>query len=366
MTKKESSLQNHTAAQTHVTVADNLPVTPDHLVIDESLRPTAEKYMRGLRDGIANNTKIAIMRVLRQYVNFCYTNHFMMFPLDEDVVLRFIDDRLLSGVLIRTAQNDISLLKAIDAALLNVKESGIHNSKQIQRKLRPGFDKEVALSDAHNAETVVIKKDRPASQAYPIHFMTIQNWFNANADRHEDFDFIRNYALFLVAYDGMLRISEMEQVDIDHVNINDNLLYIPCSKNDQDGEGTFVYLSDITVAAVKDWQALLADHDLNESALFWGFYPAKTMRLRGRLTIKGIEKLVKKEFGSQCSGHSFRVGSTQDQASMGISNRQIMDSGRWNSEVMVSKYTRMISPKASGQAEFHAMLKKGVEPKFQD
>ena len=86
----------------------------------------------------------------------------------------------------------------MDASILNKARSPLTDSRLVSLALKPRRE----------------GGDRAKNKAYPIHFKTIDDWYSSNQNRHDDFDFIRANALFRIAYDGLLRISEIEDLTV--------------------------------------------------------------------------------------------------------------------------------------------------------
>ena len=152
---------------------------------------------------------------------------------------------------------------------------------------------------------------------------------------------LRDAAIVAVASDALLRVSELEALDVHDVNLTDQTVLIRRSKTDQEGEGVVQYLGEPTVARVRAWKDAAA---LAEGALFRPLL--KSGRLReGRLTRRSIRRIIirrAREAGvkGRISGHSLRVGSAQSLASAGASLVEMQLAGRWRSPVMPGRYAR--------------------------
>ncbi len=316
-----------------------IAVDMNELIVEDSLRPTLQRNLQLFIAASAENTKKNLARVMRHYQVFCYQNQCLMFPLQEETVLAFIDYRVSMGVLLRTINTDVHLLKSLDASILNQSHSSIGDSRLVGLALKPRQ-----------------KNGDPAKKkAYPIHHQTIDEWYSSNQSRHDDFDFIRANAIFRVAYDGLLRISEIESLTVASIRFKTSRLFLPFSKTDKDAEGAYLYLSEETLSAVKRWIGLLS---VTESdPLFWSFFAGKAMKLRGPLKVVGIYNLIKKELGLACSGHSFRIGACEDMTEMGINEGGIMNAGRWKDPKMPAHYAAEINAGKSGMAEMDRLRK---------
>ena len=152
---------------------------------------------------------------------------------------------------------------------------------------------------------------------------------------------LRDAAIIAVASDALLRVSEVEALDVADVDLDEQTVLIRRSKTDQEAEGVVQFLGEPTVARVGAW---LARAGIEEGALFRGVY--KGGRLRpGRLTERSIRSIIArwgKAAGveGRISGHSLRVGGAQSLATAGASLVEMQIAGRWQSPVMPGRYAQ--------------------------
>jgi integrase len=155
----------------------------------------------------------------------------------------------------------------------------------------------------------------------------------------------RERALLCVAYDTMARRSELvafDFADIEFMPNGSGTMLIRRSKTDAAGEGTSAYLSHETVKWLKKW---LDAAGIDDGAIFRRLIGQNRVgeRLHADI-IAGIYKRVARWVGmpakqvDQVSGHSVRVGATQDLLSLNIDLASIMQSGRWKSSRMPMRY----------------------------
>ena len=108
------------------------------------------------------------------------------------------------------------------------------------------------------------------------------------AERSGDLAGLRDAAVVAVGSDALLRVSEIEALDVGDVDLADQTVLIRRSKTDQEGEGVVQYLGEPTVARVRAWMEAAA---LAEGPLFRPLY--KSGRLReGRLTQRSIRSII--------------------------------------------------------------------------
>jgi len=167
----------------------------------------------------------------------------------------------------------------------------------------------------------------------------------------------RERALLCVAYDTMARRSELVALNVEDMEFladGTGRALIRRSKTDQAGEGASAYLSAESVKWLEKW---LGDAPIAEGALF--------RRLIGRHQvgprlhadqIADIYKRVASWIGMpaeevvEVSGHSIRVGATQDLLALNIDLASVMQAGRWKSTYMPMRYGESVLAARGGMA----------------
>jgi len=177
----------------------------------------------------------------------------------------------------------------------------------------------------------------------------------------------RERALICVAYDTMARRSELVAFDLDDFQFltdGTGRALIRRSKTDQVGEGNAAYLSRTTVRHLKLW---LATAEITEGAVFRrviGRGTAKDLpggrgRIAERLAVDAIAQAFKRvakwikmpaEEVEQVSGHSIRVGATQDLLALNIDLASVMQAGRWKTNRMPMRYGEHVLAARGGMA----------------
>jgi integrase len=177
----------------------------------------------------------------------------------------------------------------------------------------------------------------------------------------------RERALICVAYDTMARRSELVAFDLDDFQFltdGTGRALIRRSKTDQVGEGNTAYLSRTTVRYLKLW---LDAAEISEGAVFRrvvGRGTAKDMpsgrgRIAERLSVDAIAQAFKRvaewikmpaEEVGQVSGHSIRVGATQDLLALNIDLASVMQAGRWKTNRMPMRYGEHVLAARGGMA----------------
>ena len=177
----------------------------------------------------------------------------------------------------------------------------------------------------------------------------------------------RERALICVAYDTMARRSELVKFDVDDFRFltdGTGRALIRRSKTDQVGEGNTAYLSRTTVRYLKLW---LDAAEITEGAVFRRvigrgtaqYLPAGRGRIAERLAVDAIAQAFKRvakwiklpeEEVAQVSGHSIRVGATQDLLALNIDLASVMQAGRWKTNRMPMRYGEHVLAARGGMA----------------
>ena len=177
---------------------------------------------------------------------------------------------------------------------------------------------------------------------------------------------LRNRALLAVAYDAMLRRSELvalQVVDMTMDRSGSASLLVRRAKNDPDGGGATLYLHRDTVKLVRAWldASGIASGRLFRSVTKGGAVgeslgPGQVPRIfRAMAERAGLPSDVVRRI----SGHSPRVGAAQDMIASGIATPAIMQAGRWRSASMVQRYGERLLARRNGAAQLARLQKRG-------
>ena len=168
----------------------------------------------------------------------------------------------------------------------------------------------------------------------------------------------RNRALVAVAYDTMLRRSELTAARLadlaPHVHGGATLL-VRRGKTDGDGRSATVYIARDSAELLADWlrRASLAGGRLFRSvskggAVAEGLHPSQVPRIfKAMARTAGLPL----DIVDGLSGHSTRVGAAQDMIAAGIEMPAILQAGRWKTAAMVSRYGERLLAGRSGAAQ---------------
>jgi len=178
---------------------------------------------------------------------------------------------------------------------------------------------------------------------------------------------LRERAMLCVAYDAMTRRSELIAIDVEDLKLLEDgtgRLLIRRSKTDQAGEGHVAYLSRQTVGFLKAW---LKAAGIKEGPVFRRIIGRGTVtydkkgkgRIGGRLSPEAVARAFKAvarylklpaEDIEGISGHSVRVGATQDLLALNVDLASVMREGRWTTVRMPMRYGEHVMAARGGMA----------------
>jgi integrase len=191
-------------------------------------------------------------------------------------------------------------------------------------------------------------------QAHPLGWKEIKEFIESagNGLRAD-----RERAMLCIAYESLARRGELVALEVRDLDFNPDgtgQALIRRGKTDAEGQGRVAYMSRETVRWLKVW---LEHAGISEGAVF--------RRLIGQHQVGGplnpgsiapIFKRVAQWIGmpartvGRVSGHSTRVGATQDLAALDIDLAAITQAGGWKSTRMPLQYAEKINAARSGMA----------------
>lgn len=155
---------------------------------------------------------------------------------------------------------------------------------------------------------------------------------------------LRNAALIAIAYDTLLRRSELVSLrieDLERAADGSGTILVRRSKADQEGDGAIKYLAHDTMVHIDAW--LLAAQ-LGTGPLFRpltkGGRPGRTALGAAEVSrvFRDIAAAAGLKLARLPSGHSTRVGATQDMFAAGFELLEVMQAGSWKTPAMPARY----------------------------
>ena len=201
-------------------------------------------------------------------------------------------------------------------------------------------------------------KGRRQAQALGLTWPLRECLLKATGDRLID---ARNRALVAVAYDTLLRRSELAALQVSDLALETTgaaTVLVRNGKTDAEGRGAVLYLARDSVAMVREW---LVRSGVSQGRLFRSLRRGELGEALDPSQIPRIYKAMARRAGLEAeavdrlSGHSTRVGAAQDMIACGIELPAILQAGRWKSTAMVNRYGERLLAHRSGAAQLARM-----------
>jgi integrase len=266
---------------------------------------------------------------------FCESRNEPYLPADPKTIRAFIEDQVKVGKKAATIKRYVATIARVHIA------AGL---------LNPCSSEAVRLGLRKMGRETSARQD----QAHPLGWNDIKEFIESAG---EGLRADRERAMLCVAYETLARRGELvalEVRDLDFHPDGTGQALIRRGKTDSDGKGTVAYLSRETVRRLKVW---LEHAEISEGAVFRRLIGSG--QVGGPLnpgSIAPIFKRVAQWIGmparivGQVSGHSTRVGATQDLAALDIDLAAITQAGGWKSTRMPLQYAERINVARSGMA----------------
>jgi integrase len=313
------------------------------------LAPTAllyiAKWWERAQGAYPPNTRKAWACDWASFTSFCRANGLCPLPASPDTVAAFVQfcrQSLKKPATVRRYLSTIAL------------------AHRVAKLMNPCDDEAVGLEIKGFTNAVGVRQ----RQARALGWEQIRLFLDTAG---ESLPATRERALICVAYDTMARRSELVAFDVDDFQFltdGTGRALIRRSKTDQVGEGNAAYLSRTTVRYLKLW---LDAVEITEGAVFRRVIGRGTAedlpngrgRIAQRLSVDAIAQAFKRvakwikmpaEEVAQVSGHSIRVGATQDLLALNIDLASVMQAGRWKTNRMPMRYGEHVLAAKGGMA----------------
>ncbi|MCJ2032133.1 tyrosine-type recombinase/integrase [Methylobacterium sp. J-043] len=328
-TADPASEPSRDASAVPVPQAEALPLSSELLI--ERL----EGHARAARGAFADNTVRAFAADSRIFAAWCREAGRAMLPATPDTVAAFVD-----------AQAELKSRATVERYRSSI--AALHRAAGLQN---PCADEIVRLA----VKRMNRAKGRRQKQAEPLNRGSIERMLTVmtperlhrrvlEGKHSAPLIALRNAALVAVAYDTLLRRSELVSLYIEDLHKGDDgsgTVLVRRSKADQEGEGAIKYLAPDTMAHIAAW---LAAAGLESGPLF------RPLTKGGRVGASALgDKEVARVFRALAtaaglklsrlpSGHSTRVGATQDMFAAGFELLEVMQAGSWKTPAMPARY----------------------------
>ena len=269
------------------------------------------------------------------FQSFCESRGVPFLPADPKTIRAFIEAQVKVGKKPATLKRYVATIARVHIA------AGL---------LNPCSSEAVRLGLKKMGRETSARQD----QAHPLGWRDIKEFIDGAG---ESLRADRERAMLCLAYETLARRGELVALEVRDIDFHPNgtgQALIRRGKTDAEGQGRVAYLSRETVKWLKVW---LERSGITERAVF--------RRLIGRDQVGGplnpgsvapIFKRVAQWIGmparlvDRVSGHSTRVGATQDLAALDIDLAAITQAGGWKSTRMPLQYADKINVARSGMA----------------
>jgi integrase len=267
---------------------------------------------------------------------FCESLGEPYLPADPKTIRAFIEDRVQAGKKPATIRRYAATISRVHTA------AGLLNPCSSEA-VRLGLKKMGRETSSRQ------------NQAHPLVWKDIKEFI---ASAGEGLRADRERALLCVAYETLARRGELVALEVQDIDFHPDgtgQVLIRRGKTDPEGQGRSAYLSRETVRWLKVW---LEHAGIEEGALFRrligqtqigaSLNPASIAQIFKRVAawIGMPDRIV-----GHISGHSTRVGATQDLAAINIDLAAITQAGGWKSTRMPLQYAEKIDAARSGMAK---------------
>ena len=287
------------------------------------------------RGAFSHNTERALRADVKIFAFWCRQHGLEAVPASAATVVAFIDDmaRLKAPSTVRRYVSSIATLHKALGQTNPLESAPVRFALQRMHRLR----------------------GRRQAQVQGLTWPMRNRLLEAVGDRLID---VRNRALLAVAYDTLLRRSELVSLEVSDLLVDIDgsaTLLVRSGKTDPDRRGAMLYVARDTVKLVRKW---LEAGGVGEGLLFRSV--RKDGAVRGKLDPSQVPRIYKgmarraglpDDIVDALAGHSTRVGPVQDMIACGIELPAILQSGRWKTTRMVQRYGERLLARRSGAAQ---------------
>ena len=296
-------------------------------------------YLQAAKGALSSNTERAVRRDVEIFTVWCEQRGLAALPARAATMVAFIDAmaRLKAPATVRRYVSSIAT---------------VHKAAR-QKNPLDSTPVKLALQRMHRS------KGRRQAQVRGLNWPLRQRLLDVSGDRPID---ARNRALLAVAYDTLLRRSELVSLQVSDLFVETDgsaTLLLRRSKTDPEGQGAMLYLAPDSLTFVQAW---LSRSGVSGGRLFRSVRKDGTVGEKFDASqIPRIYKAMARRAGlsedlvDELSSHSTRVGAVQDMIASGIGMPAILQAGRWKSTAMVHRYGERLLTRRSGAAQLARM-----------
>lgn len=282
------------------------------------------------KEALADNTLKAYKVDGKVYADYCEANDLQPIPADPQTVISFIKDEADKGRAFATIKRRLATISQMHKA---AEQANPADSELVKLTIK-GLAKKLG-TDQVQAPGISLKDT-----------ITIKALINDNLKSKRD------YALLLVGRDLLARSYELVALTIDNLEYVDNGAVVTFRRAKTETDSHSYYIGQDATDALKAW---LESANITEGVIFQSL--TRGHRATGRaISTRDVRRILKEVgqlAGIDASGHSVRVGMTQDLIAANADLPSIMQAGAWKSAAMPSRYGEKITAQRGAVAQFH-------------
>ena len=292
-------------------------------------------YFEAAKGAISPNTERALRADVHVFTTWCRERQTTAFPARAETLVTFVNEMSVS----RTPATVRRYLSSIATVHKGLGETNPVETASVR----------FAVRRMHR------RRGRRQAQVQGLTWPLRNRLVEATGDRLID---ARNRALLCVAYDTLLRRSELvglRVTDLLEEMDGSATVLLRAGKTDAEGRGAALFLGRDTVALVNAWRSRSG---ISDGRLFRAI--GRNDSVHEKLDASQVPRIYKRmarqaglpdELVEALGGHSTRVGAVQDMIACGIELPAILQSGRWKTTRMVQRYGERLLARRSGAAQ---------------
>jgi integrase len=316
-------------------LATPIETVPAIIVTESEIAANLRHHAEAAHGAFASNTERALRADVAIFTGWCAGEDRQALPTSPETVAAFIDAMAASKAP-ATVRRYVSSVATF------------HRAAKVANPCAAEAVK-LALKRMHR------ERGRAQQQAAPLTDLLVARMLTAAGSTPRD---LRNKALLAVAYTTLCRRSELVALRREDVQIESDdfgTVTIRRSKTDQEGIGE---VAPVTPDAMRHLRAWINAAGTDTGPLFRGVL--KGGRVAGALDAGDVARIFKAMAGkagltaedaARISGHSTRVGASQDMIRYGAELPAVMQAGRWKTPEMVARYTRRLTARRSAAVQ---------------
>lgn len=334
-------------------------ITTHNRQINEKLA----RYFSQIFSRLPANTQRAFSNTMKYYMGYCNINNLVSFSELMTESIESVKQYVSSMCESQLAYKTVTLRVAMISKMFSIAD--LPNPIKESTFLKDFIKLELRDFDIYNR----------ANQAPALRVEDLER-INSTVVPDNLLD-VRDLAIINTMFDGLLRANEVARIQIKHIDFKCHKLLIERSKSDQDGHGSYRYISETSLSYISDYINESNDGKENgdlaridSGILFRPISPKGTslkpydesikrvskMKTLNYTTIyRAIKRIAQKaDLDIDLTGHSMRVGGAVSMAEANINIQDIKKAGGWSSEVMPARYTEQ----AQIEMGMHSLAKK--------